>query len=843
MRALLLVHRGSRLTEPMVDIIRKKGFEPFVLSSAPFDDGASWRAVCERIGVKHHLSDSFVLTEDEVVQQARVVPDCTFCFTFWDGQRRAMAVANQVLGAHDVSPAAVQAALDKHVMRRMLAEHGLTSLRPFLLGDPELRQRLDRGERHIVKPRRGAGSLCTRAVTSWAQVQQQVEAFERGTDHADLLAEFFQDNELIAETFFPGREVSFEVVRQGGRTLLASDHERTVLDFAAETVLERGFASPPVFLSEDAVHAARTLGDRALDALDLGEGCYHVEVSVGEEETGRCEIIELNPRLGGQYMFDSVRLQHGRSLLDDWIDVLAGRPLELAGPRQCGTYYQAHYLEPGRQVLGMRLDQDLPAPELFSAMFKESSVGRSDREDLGAMTIWTTDLTTHRETVETLVDREYCTFVYAKGLTGRPLFLVFEPTNHVYSVIEAADRMGFDVVVFHTLPIVSSGPYTAGRAGIALSHPLPSWDDPDAWFAAVLEVCAGHEVAGTYAAQEIALPLEARVQEHFGLPGKGSAVVRELLNKVAVRRRLAAAGLTKLRMYAQDEVDGLSSWPVGERALYFKPVHGAGSAFVKRCRTLEEVHAAVTEWKATAEGRAGLPVLGPYLNSDGGAFFLEEEAPGELVSLEGYVHGGEYHAMGLSSRSVLERDVAVEMGSTFPYEHPRYVEIVEIVARLHAALDVAYGPTHTELIVPTEGDIEMVELNLRFIGGDALASMDAAYGAPVADDLVTLATGGKPAPRTPCCFASVQYFLAPSGLTRLESFQLPETDDLPFIKIVRPPGSELASTDRQIDWIASFVVRGPTYEEAVRRAMDIRRRTILNGAPLGDDPNNVVTAR
>lgn|GEM_PF-6505763 len=53
----------------------------------------------------------------------------------------------------------------------------------------------------------------------------------------------------------------------------------------------------------------------------------------------------------------------------------------------------------------------------------------------------------------------------------------------------------------------------------------------------------------------------------------------------------------------------------------------------------------------------------------------------------------------------------------------------------------------------------------------------------------------------------------------------------------------LASTDRQIDWIASFVVCGATFEEVVQRAVDVRRRTLLNGVPLGDDPNNVVTVR
>jgi len=775
-----------------------------------------------------------------VLQQARAVPDYRFCFTFWDGQREVMAQVNQELGAHDVSPQAIRSALDKHLMRHVLVERGVSALRPFRLDDPELRERLDRGEKHIVKPRRGAGSLCTRAVTSWSQVQEQVAAFERGPGEKDLLAEFFQGNELIAETFFEGREVSFEVIRQGGETLLASDHERTVLDFAAETVLERGFASPPVLLSAEAVLAARQLSDRALEALGLGDGCYHVEVSVDAD--GACEIIEVNPRLGGQFMFDSVRLQHGRSLLDDWMDVLAGQRLEPAGERSCGTYYQAHYLAAGRQVLGMVTDETLPAPEIVSPAFKEGSVARADREELGAMTIWKTDLATHREEVAALVDHEYCSFVYAKGLTGRPLFLVFEPTNHVYWVVEAADRAGYDVVVFHTLPILGTGPYGIARPCIALSHAMPSWDDIDAWFDAVLQVCGDRQVAGTYAAQEIALIVEARVQEHYGLPGKGSAAVRELLDKVTVRRRLVEAGLSKLRVFTEREVDGLRSWPVGDRALYFKPVHGAGSAFVKRCHSLEDVRAAIDEWKAA--DKISLPVLGPYLESEGGSFFLEEEAPGELVSLEGYVYDGSYHPWGLSSRSVLRRDVSVEMGSTFPFQHPRYSEIVDLVARMHAALGIAHGATHTELIVPTDGDgdIELVEMNLRFIGGDAIASMNAAYGARMEDDLVTLAVGERPPSRQPHCFASAQYLLAPSGLERIDSFELPSAE-LPFIKIAKPPGTVLASTDRQIDWIGAYVTCGSTFEEAVQRSIDVRQRTMINGAPLADNPNNVVTAR
>jgi hypothetical protein len=423
----------------------------------------------------------------------------------------------------------------------------------------------------------------------------------------------------------------------------------------------------------------------------------------------------------------------------------------------------------------------------------------------------------------------------------RPLFLVFEPTNHLYQVIAAADRRGFDVVVFHSIPILTAGPYAKYAGHIALAHPMRSWEDPETCLAEVFRVCDGHDIAGTYAAQEITLEIEAGVREKVGLPTKSPAAVRELLNKLSVRRRLRDSGLSRLRCFTEADLDALETWPVGDRAIFVKPVHGAGSAFVKRCTDLGQLRAAMAEWRAAE--KASIPVLGPYLVSDGDAIFGEEEAVGELLSVEGYVYDGEFHALGVASRTVLQRDIAVEMGATYPYDHPRHDEIIAVVERMHTALGVEYGPTHTEVIVPAEGDIELVELNIRFIGADLLAGIDAAHGVRFEDDLVELGTGSRPRLELRRDgYASVQYLLPPLGLRRLESLELPD-EDLPFVKIIRPPGSDIASTERQIDWIAAFAVRGSTYAEAVERANDIRRRTRVNGRPLGDDPNNVVIAR
>lgn len=839
MRALLLVHQGAPSTAKLVAFLRDKGFEPFVLSSAPPDGPAAFVDSCVHLGVEYAVSADALLGVDEVLRWARAVPDCRFCFTIRDGQRLAMAVANRELGANDPAPEAITNSVDKHRMRALLLERGLTGLRPFRLDDPELRRRLDAGERHIVKPRAGTASLCIRVVDSWRQVRDHVAAFELGAGQGDTLAEYFTGNELVAETFFEGRELSFEVIRQGGVTKLASDHERTVRDFTDETVLERGFASPPVLISADEVRLAREHMDAVLAALGLDDGCYHVELSVGMDTTrSTCEIIEVNPRPGGQYMVDSVRLQLGRSLGDDWVDVLTGVEVPPAGPRTCGTYYQAHYVEPGRQVIGMERDPDLPAPTMASGLMRTGRVARADREELGAMTLWQTDLARHEETVHTLMPRDHATFVYARGLRGRPLFLAIEPGNHSYQVVEAADRMGFDVVVFHARPIPATGPYASCRTGIALAHPMRDWDDWDACFAEVLAVCGDRPVAGTYCAVELFLDFEARLHEHYGLPGKGRAALQSLLDKATTRRLLVDAGLSGLRMFDRDEAQRLREWPVGERALYFKPTHGAGSAFVRRCTTLDEVQTAIKEWIVT--DRSAIPYLGRYLDSDDAAFFLEEEAVGELLSVEGYVLDGRYHAFGLTSRTLLERDTTIEMGTTFPYEHPLRHEIVRTVARIHETLGVRHGPTHTEVMVSPDGRIELVELNLRFIGVDCLTQMNLAYDVRLEEDLVALATGGTPSsPLIRHRFTSLQKLLPPRGLTTLESLRLP-VDDLPYVRHVAQPGAALASTDRQFDYVAAYIVTGDTYDATLRRALDVRHRTEINGTPLADNPNNVV---
>lgn len=419
------------------------------------------------------------------------------------------------------------------------------------------------------------------------------------------------------------------------------------------------------------------------------------------------------------------------------------------------------------------------------------------------------------------------------------LFLVLEPGNHMFLVIEAASRMGLTVVVCHCQPIAPPAPFDRALPSVSHFVQVDGWRDGQGAFEAIVAWCGDRPVRGTYAGYETTLRTQARLRQHYGLPGSTPEQVAFLLDKLAVRTRLRDAGLSRLRAVDDPALRGLSQWPFPGRAAFLKPVNGTGSIYVRRCTSLVDVQEHLAEWDGDARPLKRFAI--DHLKA-GRGLFLEEEAPGELLSVEGYCHRGAFVPIGITDRTVLARDVAVEMGNTFPCPHPRRDAIVERARQIHACLGIEHGPTHTELIVPHDGgDIELVELNARFAGGDILILIDHALGIRVEDELVRLATGAAPAalPAEGVRYACGQDFLAPAHVRQFDSIDIPG-DDVVFQKILVKPGAALASTGFQSDHVAAFVVAADTYPGALARASEIRRATAINGAPLGDDPHNLV---
>jgi hypothetical protein len=80
---------------------------------------------------------------------------------------------------------------------------------------------------------------------------------------------------------------------------------------------------------------------------------------------------------------------------------------------------------------------------------------------------------------------------------------------------------------------------------------------------------------------------------------------------------------------------------------------------------------------------------------------------------------------------------------------------------------------------------------------------------------------------------------------------LPPPHMTEFREIVFPPasiagramkttGQRLTGRADQLDAVGMFIITGGTAAEAHSKALEARRQTMVNGEPLGDNPNNAV---
>ena len=196
--------------------------------------------------MEHAISPDAGLTVDEVVEQALAIEDCAFVLTVADSQRVAMAAANRALGAHDIAPAAATLALDKHLLRAKLVSagcpaHAVPPVRPASCARASTRARSSSSSHaEASAPCASASPRPGRTSSRWPPRST------RGPGDDDMLEEYFAGNELVAETFFDGEELSIDVVRQSGANRIAVAHGKAGLEYRDGTVLELGHVSPPV---------------------------------------------------------------------------------------------------------------------------------------------------------------------------------------------------------------------------------------------------------------------------------------------------------------------------------------------------------------------------------------------------------------------------------------------------------------------------------------------------------------------------------------------------------------------------------------------------------------------
>ncbi|MFI2369324.1 acetyl-CoA carboxylase biotin carboxylase subunit family protein [Streptomyces sp. NPDC018833] len=404
-------------------------------------------------------------------------------------------------------------------------------------------------------------------------------------------------------------------------------------------------------------------------------------------------------------------------------------------------------------------------------------------------------------------------------------------------VARSAKARGLAVVVVGQSPLPRQGPYAVPDGVVDEFVPIAGWSDADGVRAALDDLHGRYDVVGTYAAFEAALPYDAEFRDLLGLPTSGAATLDAALDKARVRDRLRAAGLSRLRSTTLSGALLWDTWGFDGPAI-LKPVHGTGSALCYTVDSLDALRTAAADIERTTLD-AGM--TRDYVLRTG-EFVLEQKAQGELLSVESLVYGGEVNVIGMLGRYVLADDPVVEQAAVFPYRHPRYDEIAEAAVAFHRCLGITHGPTHLEVMVPDDGPVELIDFNLRVAGAGAVLAFSEVLRSPYEELLTDLACGVAPdlAGLHPVRWAAECLVLPRPGTTELRDITVPPAAR--HVRITKEIGARLTGRSDQLDSVTLFVVTAGSAEELHTALMDARRNTIVNGEPLGDNPNNRLIA-
>jgi argininosuccinate lyase len=245
--------------------------------------------------------------------------------TTCDHYLEAVAHAARELGRPGAPPAAARVALRKDLVRQALSRAGLpnpdfavaTTLRSARVAADQI------GYPVVAKPvDLHSGTLVRRLddhddLAAWFAEAETVPCNSRGQA---------RQPGVLLEEVMTGPELSVETATAQGVTRVVGITDKSLT--GAPGFVESGHQFPAA-LDDGTAESVAGLVRAALVATGWSHGVAHTEVMLTPAGP---RIVEINPRQGGNHIFELVRLVTGRSTLDDLADLALGRTPAPARP-------------------------------------------------------------------------------------------------------------------------------------------------------------------------------------------------------------------------------------------------------------------------------------------------------------------------------------------------------------------------------------------------------------------------------------------------------------------------------------------------------------------------------
>lgn len=292
--------------------------------------------------------------------------------------------------------------------------------------------------------------------------------------------------------------------------------------------------------------------------------------------------------------------------------------------------------------------------------------------------------------------------------------------------IEKAKEMGLEVIA------VDMNPKAIGFCVPGVVKEIISTID----IPAIVEAAKKHKIDGIMTlATDMPMRSVAAVVKNLGLIGIDADTALKATNKAEMRVALQAGAVPIPKFYkVANEEEYLEAVKQFTVPFIVKPADSSGS------RGIYEV-IDITDQKLIKEA---YDYCKPF--SRVGDVVVEEYMSGPEVSVETLSVDGVCHVIQITDKLTTGAPHYVEMGHSQPTRHSKEIadKIVDVTKAANKAIGITNGPSHTEIIVTSEGP-KIVELGAR-LGGDNITThlVPLSTGVNMVECCIKIALGEKP---------------------------------------------------------------------------------------------------
>lgn len=211
-------------------------------------------------------------------------------------------------------------------------------------------------------------------------------------DKAGNMHHFDPVHSMLVEKYLDGREASVECVLAEDKIIPLLVHDKVKVTEGARVVYEHLLVVPPVRFTDAEVQEMKDYAVAALEAMNLKNSLSHVELRY-DKDLGP-QILEINPRVGGMCVHDSLKAMCGFDALSAQINLAQGTFVLDGSYHESKTDIHAMFtLYPEhagvfKSVSGIEDLEQLPGVEYVQLTVPTGTTINGDDEEVFLLMVW-----------------------------------------------------------------------------------------------------------------------------------------------------------------------------------------------------------------------------------------------------------------------------------------------------------------------------------------------------------------------------------------------------------------------------------------------------------------------